>query len=77
MLRSPVDPMLSLLYMPVERLKLTELTHNLVTLVKPMGIDPLSVGLTGEPEKPSLSSLFYAKSNKLIKFNSTQVNGLA
>ena len=61
--------MLSLLYMPVERKKLTELRHNLVTPVKPMGIDPLSVGLTGEPENPSLSSLFYAKSNKLIKFN--------
>ena len=69
MLRSPVDPMLSLLYMPVERLKLTELRHTLVMPVKPMGIDPLSVGLTGEAKNPSLSSLFYAKSNKLIKFN--------
>ena len=48
MLRSSVDPMLSLLYTPVERLKLTELRHNLVTTVKPMGKDPLSVGLTGE-----------------------------
>ena len=61
MLRSPVDPMLSLLYTPVERLKLTELRHNLVTPVKPMGIDPLSVGLTGEAKN--------FKSNKLIKFN--------
>ena len=52
MLRSPVDPMLSLLYTPVERLKLTELRHNLVMPVKPMDIDPLSVGLTDEPEKP-------------------------
>ena len=60
--------MLSLLYTPVECLKLTELTHNLVTPVKPMGIDPLSIGLTGEPENPSLSSLFYAKSSKLIRF---------
>ena len=60
--------MLSLLYTPVERLKLTELRHNLVTPVKPMGIDPLSVGSTGEAKNPSLSSLFYAKSNKLIKF---------
>ena len=33
------------------------------------GEDPLNIGITGEPEKPSLSSLFYAKSNKLIKFN--------
>ena len=61
--------MMSLLYTLVELLKLTELRHNLVTLVKPMGIDPLSVGLTGEAKNPSLSSLFYAKSNKLIKFN--------
>ena len=61
--------MLSLLYTPVERLKLTELRHNLVTPVKPMGMDPLSVGLTGETENPSLSSLFYAKSNELIKSN--------
>ena len=68
MLRSPVDPMLSLLYTPVERLKLTELRHNFSTPVKPMGIDPLSVGLTGEVKNPSLSSLFYAKSNKLIRF---------
>ena len=60
MLRSPVDPMLRKLYTPVERLELTELRHNLVTPVKPMGIDPLSVGLTGEAENPSLSSLFYA-----------------
>ena len=59
--------MLSHLYTPVERLKLTELTHNLVTPVKPMGIDPLSVGLTGEAKNISLSSLFYAKSNKLKK----------
>ena len=59
--------MLSLLYTPVERLKLTELRHNLVTPVEPMGIGPLNVGLTGEPENPSLSSLFYDKSNKLIK----------
>jgi hypothetical protein len=57
------------LYTPVERLVLTELRPNLVMPVKPMGIYPLSVSLTGEPEKPSLSSLFYAKSNKLIKFN--------
>ena len=69
MLCSPVDPMLRKLYTPVERLKLTELRHNLVTPVKPMGKDPLNVGLTGEPENPSLSSLFYAKSNKLIKIN--------
>ena len=69
MLRSPVDPMLSLLYTPVERLKLTELRHHLVTPFKSMGIDPLSVGLTGEVKNPSLSSLFYAESNKLIKFN--------
>ena len=60
--------MLSLLYTPVEHLKLTKLRHNLVTPVKPMGIDPLNVGLTGEPEKPTLSSLYYAKSNKLIRF---------
>ena len=63
--------MLSLLYTPVERLKLTELRHNFSTPVKPMGIDPLNVGLTGEAKKPTLSSLFYAKSNKLIK---TQIN---
>ena len=67
MLRSPVDPMLSLLYTPIERLKLTELRHNLVTSVKPMDIDPLSVGLTDEPENPH-SAHFYAKSNKLIRF---------
>ena len=60
--------MLSLLYTPVECLKLTELRHNFSTPVKPMGIDPLSVGLIGEAKNPSLSSLFYAKSNKLIRF---------
>ena len=69
MLRSSVDPMLSLLYTPVERLKLTELRHNFSTPVKPMGIDPFSVGLTGEAKNTSLSSLFYAKSNKLLRFN--------
>ena len=47
---------------------MTELSHNLVTPVKPMGIDPLNVGLTGEAKNPTLSSLFYAKSNKLIRF---------
>ena len=51
-LHSPVDPMMSLLYTPVECLKLTELRHNLVMPVKPMDIDPLSVGLTDEPENP-------------------------
>ena len=60
--------MMSLLYTPVELLKLTELRHNLVTPVKPMGIDPLSVGLTGEAKNPPLSPHFYAKSNKLIRF---------
>ena len=61
MLRSPVDPMLSLLYTPVEHLKLTELRHNLVTPVKPMGINPLSVGLTGAPK-----NLLSAHSSLLI-----------
>ena len=61
--------MLLLLYTSVKLLKLPELSHNLVTPVKLMGIDPLSVGLTGEAKNPSLSSLFYATSNKLIKFN--------
>ena len=55
------------LHTPVERLDLTEPRQNLVTPVKPMGIDPLNVGLTGEAKNPTLSSLFYAKSNKLIK----------
>jgi len=47
---------------------LTELRQTLVTPVNPMGIDPLNVGLTGEAKNPTLSSLFYAKSNKLIRF---------
>ena len=59
--------MLLLLYTSVKLLKLPELSHNLVTPVKPMGIDPLNVGLTGEAKNTTLSSLFYAKSNKLIK----------
>ena len=59
--------MLLLLYTSVKLLKLPELSRNLVTPVKPMGIDPLNVGLTGEAKNPTLSSLFYAKSNKLIK----------
>ena len=59
--------MLLLLYTSVKLLKLPELSHNLVTPVKPMGIDPLNIGLTGEAKNPTLSSLFYAKSNKLIK----------
>ena len=59
--------MLLLLYTSVKLRKLPELSHNLVTPVKPMGIDPLNVGLTGEAKNPTLSSLFYAKSNKLIK----------
>ena len=59
--------MLLLLYTSVKLVKLPELSHNLVTPVKLMGIDPLNVGLTGEAKNPTLSSLFYAKSNKLIK----------
>ena len=59
--------MLLLLYTSVKLLNPPELSHNLVTPVKPMCIDPLNVGLTGEAKNPTLSSLFYAKSNKLIK----------
>ena len=57
--------MLLLLYTSVKLLKLPELSHNLVTPVKPMGLDPLNVGLTGEAKNPTLSSLFYAKSKNL------------
>jgi hypothetical protein len=49
---SPVDPMLQTLYTPVERLKSLSCGWHLVTPVKPMGIDPLNVGLTGEPKNP-------------------------
>jgi hypothetical protein len=49
---SSVDPMLQILYTPVERLKLLSWSWHLVSPVKPMSIDPLNVGLTGEPKNP-------------------------